>query len=139
MQQEGFADAVFAELRLNEHVLQIDARAPAPSRVVVEVQGETNRHAVLLGDQAPISRLRAEPVPQKICFGGLDRVRLALILRERIDELQNQSDIVFCRRSNVQHRSPEVFEIDRENYSIVLTGTWRSSYAAVDLQFSILN
>ena len=85
--QQSFADAQPTEVGQHEEIFQVDAGAPPPGGVVVEVERKAGGFAVLgFGDQALEARVLAEAVAQQVGFGGFDRVGLPLISGESADQ-----------------------------------------------------
>ena len=91
-----------APRRRNKQIFEIQAPAPAPSRVAVKKKRKTHRNLLSLGNETLKRRLSFPQLRREFVHRHLHCVWLALILRERTNEPMNGRGVGRCRETDAE-------------------------------------
>jgi len=107
--QQRLADSLAAKFRSDIEIFQIDAMPAAKRRIIVEPEHKSRRFSIPFRNLGKDARIVAKQVANKILLGRHDLVQEFFVIRQRTDELKNESGIVAARRPDQQsHLTPHV-------------------------------
>src|SRR5207245_8510147 len=93
MYHEGFTDSFTSELWPDKEVFQEKSLSSLPSGVVVEKEGHSGRLAIQLSNNYSELGIRRETIPDQVAFCSSNRARFPFILRQLVNERQNQWNV----------------------------------------------